>query len=820
MQKILKEILAMTIERSQETTLEYFIHKNFKYYDLNNSNTLSPNQFKKALKRVGVYLSSEKSEQVMDFYKDEREMVDYKQFMNDLMHNSNGIKNENNDKVYSSNEYIHALGILEKEMNKKNILFCLMPAFLKNDFKFEKTIDYKSFIQCIKQIGFNFPKMESYLKIIFYCLDKNLNGKIFYYDFLLLIVRELSESRSRMTLELFKNLKRNRKLNLIAFKTSYKINNHPDFLKGIRNRKEIEKEMDDCLQIFEKFKQIKRFGENDFFELIQFLTSAIDMDRYFKFFIEKFFDIKIEDNLEESTYSYLSKAETESKLERLTQKYSNTKSTVADESISQLKNYLLKQGLLSVLLFLKQIYGQDPNFKDQLSLKNFRNIIKISRVNISENDLLNIFKYFQKDNYNEFMTITKLHKYIVGSLPSNRKDLIKKKFIYLDYKKNGKIYLEDIRDWYKPKEVKKENEIFFKLYDPVFFMSCVNGYNDFMRNNKNYLNQVQFLDFYRYLSLFFDTDSDFEDYLKNTWKKFYADSKYEDFQKGNNSVISSAPFGLYKENVGDSFDGKNLNKKKISLNLVNQGRFAGRRTDRSLNLSSKRSYNRRKTNIHESEKLNEEFRANFLKSQQTIKIENFDLDNILEKIRKKNLLSIFELLSSFKKCDYSRDYFLEIKDFNYIILKKYPSILDVKNIDIIIDNFKDNNRINYQEFMESIKIPLNSSKKTLLKKLFAALDIFQIDYVLFNVMKSSFNAKKHPKVLDGKVPDYEIYQGFFDSLYFFCKIFKINKKKDIFEINLSQFLEFFDYYNMEVRSDEDFEQFVNGCFAQKMNKLK
>ena len=820
MQKILKEILTQTTSRSHETTVEFFIHKNFKYYDLNNSNTLSPVQFKKALKRLGVYLSSTKNEQVIEFYTDEQNLIDYKKFIDDLMHHSDEKKKVDNNKVFSNNEYIHALGILEKEMNRKNIFYFLMPAFLKKDLNFEKQIDFQNFFDCIKNSGFDFPKMKDYLKIIFYCLDKNLNSKIFYYDFLLLVVRELSDSRIRMIKELFKILQRNRKLNLIAFKTCYKINNHPDYLKGIRERKEIEKEMNKILEIFEKFKKIKRFNENDFFEFIQFLTCNIDMDRYFKFFIEKFFDVKLEDNLEESTYSYLSKAETESKLERLNQKYSNTKSTVADLSITQLKNNLLKQGLLSLFLFLKQIYGQETNFKDKLSLSNFRKIIKIARIHISENDLLNIFKYFQKDNYNEFMTITKLHKYIVGSLPQKRKEIIKEKFVYLDYKKINKVYLEDIREYFKPKEINAKNEIFYKLYNPVFFMSCINGYNDFMRNNKNYLTENQFLDFYRYISLFFETDADFEIYLLNTWKKFYAENKYGDFQnEKNNSVISKAPFGLYKENVGDSFVGKNLNKNKISLNLVNEGKFAGRRSDRSMNLSSKRSYNRVKTNIHESEKLNNEFRANFLKSEQIVKKENFDFDNLIKKIREKKLLCIFELLSSFKKCDYNGDCFLEIKDFSIIILKKYPSIIDVKNIDILIDYFQDNNRINYSEFLESVKIPLNNSKKNLLKKLFKALDIFDIGYVLFNVFKSSFNSKKHPKVLDGKNKYYEIYQNFFDSLYVFCKVFKVNRKKDVFEINFEQFVEFFDYYNMEIRSDEDFEQFVYGCFAQKMNKI-
>lgn len=74
-----------------------------------------------------------------------------------------------------------------------------------------------------------------------------------------------------------------------------------------------------------------------------------------------------------------------------------------------------------------------------------------------------------------------------------------------------------------------------------------------------------------------------------------------------------------------------------------------------------------------------------------------------------------------------------------------------------------NNLIEYDEFLRTIRGPMNANRKAIVQKAFAIMDKDGNGYLDYNDIKGVYNAKFHPDVKSGKKTEQQILQEFLET---------------------------------------------------------
>ncbi len=487
------------------------------------------------------------------------------------------------------------------------------------------------------------------------------------------------------------------------------------------------------------------------------------MDSYCKFFLEKLFSCELNVEIDEENKStYLTREETISKFSKLNQKYDQVRSQVAENSMKIVKKAMIRKGLNLIFTFFKSLYSNEITFQDRITLKDFKKIICYLKIsNLSDVDINNIFKNYQKNNYSEYMTISSFKKGFLKKFSQKRKYMVRDKFQQLDFNNDGKLYLKDMREWFRPKMGISVAQETINLYQPVYFISCLNSFNNFIKNSRVYLIEKQFVEFYHFVSIFFENDFDFEDYLNNSWKKIFETKQpKKNYVTERENRIFNSPYGTYDQDLGLAYIGSHLNKIKISQKLANNGMYAGKKS-RSQNQNQ--NFNKKTIDYFDPVEENQKFTSHFLKNDFQLKPEEDSENNeVINMIRKEGSLKLLTLYSKILKTDYNNDSFISIRNFSFLLKKTYASFFYHKKLDEFVQNFKvvNSDKINYLDFFQRCKLTLNEFQNNNLTLLFKNLDIFKSGLVVHSVLKNSFKAHHHPLVsskVGKRKPYYQIY---------------------------------------------------------------
>ena len=139
-----------------------------------------------------------------------------------------------------------------------------------------------------------------------------------------------------------------------------------------------------------------------------------------------------------------------------------------------------------------------------------------------------------------------------------------------------------------------------------------------------------------------------------------------------------------------------------------------------------------------------------------------------------------------------------------LFLNEYKINLTNDEIMLLFATFdkNENGVIEYDEFINLLRGPMNQKRKDIVTKAFNKLDIDKSGFIDMDEIKHSYNAKNNPDVKTGKKTEEEVYTEFMDT-------FKANhllksgprSKRVTYE-------EFLDYYNNISMSINDDEQFI------------
>ena len=191
--------------------------------------------------------------------------------------------------------------------------------------------------------------------------------------------------------------------------------------------------------------------------------------------------------------------------------------------INKLKEIFIINGLKSVFHFQRMLYVYDINHNGQISLNNLQTIIHEYNYNFSNEEIKNLFQFFDKENTG-YIDYSKLFNQIIGSLTPIRLTLVKTLFDEFPKDNNGCINIDIMKNCFCPNkhnDVINGNKTIEEIYGEFLeYLEIFREYNNNLKGGfgKNELTYDEFCDFFGEISLEIQNDYLFSNFIQNCWK--------------------------------------------------------------------------------------------------------------------------------------------------------------------------------------------------------------------------------------------------------------------------------------------------------------
>ena len=414
-----------------------------------------------------------------------------------------------------------------------------------------------------------------------------------------------------------------------------------------------------------------------------------------------------------------------------------------------IREKLCQRGVQGICSIARNFRIVDENNTQTIDFNEFKKACKAFNFGLDDNQMRIAFVAFDRDNtgeidYDEFI------RSIRGEMNEFRQKLVQQAFDTLDVNKNGEISFEEIKNKYNAKAhpdvisgKKTEDE---KLKE---FMDTFQETYNYLCGTEtdNVITIEEFLEYYENVSMIIDDDAYFEVLLNNAWK-----------------------LGLNTNYNEKGWSNKDENEKKLSENY--QEKFGDKRP----------GYN-------EEEAEKEKNEINLMK--------------FINEIRNLGTTSLINLLKLFKLNDENNSRELDLYAFNKA-LHEFETELSDDEITSVFNYFDKEKTgfINYVNFINAIRGPMNQKRIDIVKEAFSKLDIDKSGQVEISEIKLQYNAKNDKEVKSGNKTEEEVYNEFIET-------FQMNHDNRVGPRNKRVTLdEFLDYYNFVSMGIEDDNYFI------------
>ena len=111
---------------------------------------------------------------------------------------------------------------------------------------------------------------------------------------------------------------------------------------------------------------------------------------------------------------------------------------------------------------------------------------------------------------------------------------------------------------------------------------------------------------------------------------------------------------------------------------------------------------------------------------------------------------------------------------------------------------------------------MDDFRRQIVQKTFNKLDKEKKGKVEYDVIRDSYNADKHPEVLNGKRTKQEILARFIDMFEYHFNLLNNNKNKNA--ATMEEFEEFYNYISIFIDNDKYFEDTMNRVWGLNGNE--
>ena len=411
-----------------------------------------------------------------------------------------------------------------------------------------------------------------------------------------------------------------------------------------------------------------------------------------------------------------------------------------EEILNLMKEVLNERGVQGICSIARNFRIIDENNSQTIDFDEFKQVCNMYNFGLDDKQLKMVFENFDSENIGE-IDYDEFIRTLRGEMNEFRQNLVQNVFDKLDIKKSGEISFKELNNKYNAKN--HPDVISGKISEEEA------------------------------LKEFIDTFQETYNYLCGT---------------ETNNIVTIEEFLEYYENVSMTIDEDDYFEYLLN-NVWNLG----------LDIKYKNEI--KKPDIEENaqeEQINEQLKEDLIakKEQSLIKFIN--------EIRKLGSTSLISLMRLFKLNDINNTKDLEFYEFSKS-LHEFETELSDEEISNLFSYFdKDNTGvINYLNFINAIRGPMNQKRILILKEAFKKLDLDKGGQVEIGEIKSQFNAKNDKDVKSGEKTEEEVYTEFVDT-------FQMNHDNRVGPRNKRVTLdEFIDYYNFISMGIEDDAYFIS-----------
>ena len=798
------------------TSEETVLVRAFKYFDLDNTGLSDMDMFLKTVKKIGITSlnDEELSEIFCLFDRKNAGEIDYREFVSELFDNKslskkkktsqkeieesaqkNEFKSEKEEKKENLklNNPDEILNLMKEKLNERGVqgICSIARNFRIIDENNSQTIDFNEFKQVCNM--YNFGLDDPQLKIIFNNFDLENTGEIDYDEFIRTIRGEMNEFRQNLVQKVFDKLD-NKKTGEISFKelnNKYNARNHPDVISGKINEEEALKEFVDTFQ--ETYNYLCGTETNnivtieEFMEYYENLSMTIEEDEYFEYLLNNTWNL----GLDIKYKNEIKKQNVEENIEEKNIEQNNEElNAKKEEALIKFINEIKSLGTTSLISLMRLFKLNDINNTKELELYEFSKSLHEFETELSEEEITNLFSYFDKDNTGLINYINFINA-IRGPMNQKRVLIIKEAFKKLDIDKGGQVELAEIKMQFNAKNdkdvksgEKTEEEVYTEFVD-TFQMNHDNRVGP--RNKRVTLDE--FIDYYNYVSMGIEDDNYFISLIQNSWK---LNPYYKYNQTGEN--ISSNNFNEISYSHG------NIKNKKIRIGAA----AAPFGTDMTPNTEDKREFYYQQEPIKEGT------------NKEISPIEVFRTT-----LKKRGIRGIMAMRRAFIIADDNDSKTLTLPEF-IKFCHDYRMPLSGNEINNLFEEFdtNKNGEINYEEFVSAFVGEMNERRKRLITILFETFDKNRKGVIDLDDIRNSYNPNNHPDVVSGKKTEDEVLAEFLDFLQYHFSLLKSDKEQEINKINIEEFLAFFNNISAGVEDDDYFENIIKSGFNLEDKKPK
>ena len=798
------------------TSEETVLVRAFKYFDLDNTGLSDIDMFLKTVKKIGITSlnDEELSEIFCLFDRKNAGEIDYREFVSELFDNKslskkkktsqkeieesaqkNEFKSEKEEKKENLklNNPDEILNLMKEKLNERGVqgICSIARNFRIIDENNSQTIDFNEFKQVCNM--YNFGLDDPQLKIIFNNFDLENTGEIDYDEFIRTIRGEMNEFRQNLVQKVFDKLD-NKKTGEISFKelnNKYNARNHPDVISGKINEEEALKEFVDTFQ--ETYNYLCGTETNnivtieEFMEYYENLSMTIEEDEYFEYLLNNTWNL----GLDIKYKNEIKKQNVEENIEEKNIEQNNEElNAKKEEALIKFINEIKSLGTTSLISLMRLFKLNDINNTKELELYEFSKSLHEFETELSEEEITNLFSYFDKDNTGLINYINFINA-IRGPMNQKRVLIIKEAFKKLDIDKGGQVELAEIKMQFNAKNdkdvksgEKTEEEVYTEFVD-TFQMNHDNKVGP--RNKRVTLDE--FIDYYNYVSMGIEDDNYFISLIQNSWK---LNPYYKYNQTGEN--ISSNNFNEISYSHG------NIKNKKIRIGAA----AAPFGTDMTPNTEDKREFYYQQEPIKEGT------------NKEISPIEVFRTT-----LKKRGIRGIMAMRRAFIIADDNDSKTLTLPEF-IKFCHDYRMPLSGNEINNLFEEFdtNKNGEINYEEFVSAFVGEMNERRKQLITILFETFDKNRKGVIDLDDIRNSYNPNNHPDVVSGKKTEDEVLAEFLDFLQYHFSLLKSDKEQEINKINIEEFLAFFNNISAGVEDDDYFENIIKSGFNLEDKKPK
>jgi len=736
---------------------ELTVKQAFRFYDVHETDHLTMRAFLGAIERLGVWLDPKEQgllQQEID--PQGKDKIVYIEFIKRIA-GSKGINPTRSEadsrrKMATTLEEQRAMDFLTSRLKK----ICLLPvfgAFLKVDSNRTGLLDSAA-IRKVLMTATRYDFADS-LSMVLNRFDSDLNKKYDYAAFLDEIIGKPSPLRQNFSVQLFAALSRGQPS--IPLASLIKIINasaHPDIDRGIKSVSQAEHEIIEGIRTLANYSSTNSIDFAVFSKFIDYLGAPIDSDDYLKLVIEKLFGVKVNQDFTVDTREFSVVSDVHSQAEGRFVRSNVSRNLSVEPIMAKLKGELLLKGLSFTLSFIRILKSSESPKNKEIDFEAFKNALSGCKIPLSSAEQETLFLFFRNPSEDSF-NFDAFKAQLIPPLNSMRSSLAESVFKSFESIDRVKIRIVEVKRDYNPGIVCITSPT-DSVYIPIKgeFDFSLDNYLYTVKNSSDFLTKEEFLDFYRYIAIFYPSDALFEQVVRKCWKKINDNSQ----KQSERQIQRLGDSFAYMSQTGESSLDSNrfLDRSRISDRLEQKGYTAG---VSSVQLNFKKHKQNRYRGFDENGGL--ETGQSLVRTTEQSKIDSID--------KLKALLSngpdfaVFNLIGGLKKMD-TKD--VGVVDHQSFMISLGCSLKPAQFDEALISDLpkssllKDN-RIDYIALIKDLMSCVQSQRFQKVSDFaFKALDIYRKDAVSMEVMRSRFVASSHPKVANGRVADYQIHQSF------------------------------------------------------------